>query len=102
MRIEANGQSQHEASVNKRFEVFTAVRMMMMFWAFAPCRHVGGCHTVSIFRTEVAISTVPKPRTIPNANKSGIRTFSNLNHIYFPIAFFAISHTYLSLAFIYC
>jgi hypothetical protein len=41
-----------------RFEVLTAVRMMMLFfWVLAPCRLVGRCqrfgeHTVSIFIPE--------------------------------------------------
>jgi hypothetical protein len=36
-----------------RFEIFTAMRMMMMFWVLAPCRLVSRCQQ---------IYTVPKPR----------------------------------------
>jgi hypothetical protein len=43
-----------------RFEVFTAVRMMLFFWVLTPCRFVGICQrfgeTYSIFRAEEADS----------------------------------------------
>jgi hypothetical protein len=31
-----------------RSEVFTAVRMVMMFWALAPCRLVGRCQRFGV------------------------------------------------------
>jgi hypothetical protein len=46
-----------------RFEVLTAVRMIMFFWVVTPCRlvdryHVSEKYTVSIFRAKAKMETM--------------------------------------------